>query len=67
MGRPVFPYELADPDFCWLITNFQDRFPHLFAVETDSLPVVFIGSVEDAPPRREIVAEGVGMELPEGE
>ena len=43
MGRPVFPYELADPDFCWLVTNFQDRNPQYTSIETSSLPVVFIG------------------------
>ena len=43
MGRPVFPYELADPDFCWLVTNFLDRNPQYTSIETSSLPVVFIG------------------------
>lgn len=48
MGRPVYPYELADPDFCWLVTNFQDRNPNYSSVETSSLPVVFIGETAEA-------------------
>ena len=46
MGRPVYPYELADPDFSWLITNFQENFPEYSFVENGTLPVVFIGEKE---------------------
>lgn len=42
MGRPVFPYELGDPDFSWLISNFQENNPEYAVVENSSLPVVFI-------------------------
>jgi hypothetical protein len=47
MGRPVFPYELADTDFCWLVANFQDRNPTYTSVETAALPVVFIKFLEE--------------------
>lgn len=43
MGRPVYPYELVDPDFSWLITNFQENFPEYSFVDNSTLPVVFIG------------------------
>ena len=43
MGRPVYSYELSDPDFSWLITNFQENFPEYCFVEGTTLPVVFIG------------------------
>ena len=42
MGRPVFPHELADPDFSWLISTFQENNPHYSCVECGSMPVVFI-------------------------
>jgi hypothetical protein len=47
MGRPVFPYELADADFCWLVANYQDRNPDCISVETAALPVVFIKMLEE--------------------
>ena len=43
MGRPVYPYELGDPDFTWLISNFRDNNPEYSVVEDTCLPVVFIG------------------------
>lgn len=46
MGRPIYPYELADADFSWLITNFQENFPEYSLVEDTSLPIVFIGVKE---------------------
>jgi hypothetical protein len=42
MGRPIYPYELGDPDFTWLITHFQENNPRYNAVENTCLPVVFI-------------------------
>ena len=47
MGRPVYPYELVDPDFCWLISNFQETFPEYRSVESPTLPVVFISFEPD--------------------
>jgi hypothetical protein len=46
MGRPIYPYELADADFSWLITNFQENHPEYTLVEDSSLPIVFIGTKE---------------------
>lgn len=42
MGRPVFPHELIDPDFTWLVTNYRDNHPQSVSVESTCLPVVFI-------------------------
>lgn len=42
MGRPVYQYELSDPDFSWLIDNFQDSNPGYSLSESTSLPMVFI-------------------------
>lgn len=54
MGRPIYSYELEDPDFAWLISNFKENNPHSTIVETSCLPVVFIGTgkkdeVEEKP------------------
>ena len=46
MGRPIFTFELSDPDFAWLISNFKESHPQYNALESSSLPVVFISSVE---------------------
>lgn len=48
MGRPIYPYEMVDPDFSWLISNFQENHPHYISVEDGCLPVVFIGSRDPA-------------------
>lgn len=42
MGRPIYSHELNDPDFSWLISNFQENHPHYSAIDISSLPVVFI-------------------------
>jgi|GEM_PF-6003092 len=42
MGRPVYPYELADPDFAWLLTHFQESHPAYIAVQDIGLPVVMV-------------------------
>jgi hypothetical protein len=42
MGRPIYPYELGDPDFSWLISHFQENHPGYNVIENTCLPVVFI-------------------------
>jgi hypothetical protein len=42
MARPVYPYELHDPDFCWLIDNFRENNPQYIMYEDTCLPLVFI-------------------------
>ena len=49
MGRPVYPHELCDPDFSWLITNFQESNPNYRPVERGCLPVVLICDGKDEP------------------
>jgi len=44
MGRPLYPYELGDPDFSWLLMSFQENNPDWLMVESTSLPVVLIKS-----------------------
>lgn len=42
MARPIYPHELSDPDFSWLITNFRENFPNYVGIESSLLPVAFI-------------------------
>lgn len=57
MGRPLYPYELGDPDFSWLLMSFQENNPGWIMVESTNLPVVLIpasaasGLPLDIPPR----------------
>ena len=48
MGRPIYPYELSDPDFSWLISNFLETNPEYTAIESTCLPVVFVSAGDPA-------------------
>jgi len=42
MGRPIFPYELGDQDFSWLITTFQENHPGYVLIDAIGCPLVLI-------------------------
>ncbi len=42
MARPLYPHELGDPDFAWLINNFQEQNPHFVLVDHRLAPVILI-------------------------
>ncbi len=42
MGRPVYPHELSDSDFSWLINSYRENNPHAVLVESSCLPLVLI-------------------------
>ncbi len=42
MARPVYPHELCDPDFQWLISNYKENHPNLVMVESTFLPLILI-------------------------
>jgi hypothetical protein len=42
MARAIYPHELTDPDFQWLVSTFRENRPNLLVVEETSLPLVFI-------------------------
>lgn len=44
MGRPIYNYELGDPDFSWLISSFKENNPDYTFVEANSLPLLFISA-----------------------
>ena len=45
MGRPVYPHELGDADFAWLINSFREKNAHCAIVESSCLPVVLLKEV----------------------
>ena len=47
MGRPLYPYELGDPDFAWLLSNFTEQHPGYVMLDSTCLPVVFIKTQTD--------------------
>lgn len=42
MGRAIYPHELGDPDYAWLINSFRENNPGCLLVEATTLPMVFI-------------------------
>ena len=42
MGRSVYPYELDDPDFAWLISRFREDHPEYVMVDVTTLPLTLI-------------------------
>ena len=65
MGRPVYPYELGDPDFTWLISNFRENNPTFTPVENTCLPVVFIGEATEGAEDPEFVPTRYEEENPD--
>lgn len=50
--RPLFSYEMEDPDFSWLINKFLESRPEFRVVESPCLPVVLIrGCLPSAEPK----------------
>ncbi|RMG39819.1 MAG: hypothetical protein D6719_12415 [Candidatus Dadabacteria bacterium] len=60
MGRPVYPYELSDPDFTWLINNFQENNPDYCPIENSILPVVFVRESKEPDSTRDLSYVGAG-------
>ena len=44
MARPLYPHEIGDPDFFWLISNFREKHPEYKLIETPGLPVVLVSA-----------------------
>lgn len=52
MARPLYPHEIGDPDFFWLISSFRENNSKYVLIEVPNLPVVFIG--EGKPQEEEL-------------
>lgn len=46
MARAVYPHEITDPDFQWLLNNYCESHPNAFKLDSGSLPVVIITGTE---------------------
>lgn len=46
MARAVYPHEINDPDFQWLLNNYCENHPGAFKLDSGSLPVVIISGSE---------------------
>lgn len=67
MARAVFPHEMTDPDFQWLINAYCESHPAACRFETSCLPVVIILCDEKAA-SAELQPEGEDLlALPPGE
>ncbi len=42
MTRGVYPFELTDPDFAWLLQSFKENHPEYLSIESPGLPVSLI-------------------------
>lgn len=50
MGRGIFPHEIADPDYQWLIKNYCETSAPVAVVDSGCLPVVMILLEEGSRP-----------------
>jgi hypothetical protein len=47
MARPIYPHELSDPDFQWLINSYKESRPGLALVDSTCLPLVIVKLEEE--------------------
>lgn len=42
MARTVYPYELQDEDFTWLLNNYLEENPSSFTMQVQGCPVIIL-------------------------
>jgi hypothetical protein len=42
MARPIYPHELSDPDFQWLINSYRETAGQVAVVDMSCLPLVMV-------------------------
>ena len=42
MARGIFPHEITDPDFQWLIKNYMEKSAPVAVVDSGCLPLVMV-------------------------
>ena len=67
MARPIYDFELTDPDFSWLLEQYQERHPKsiiisgtpvvLMCEDDEFLQHVFVNAPEVAPNHPEVQEE----------
>lgn len=60
MARPVYPYELSDPDFVWLIETFLEGRSDFITLQEACLPVILL----QKPAREQEIATPFSLEHP---
>jgi len=69
----VYPYELGDPDFSWLLSTFQEAHPDYKMIDGGNMPLVLVAfpdsrglDLSSTPtPQPTDVADGEDVDLPE--
>ncbi|MBX7137810.1 MAG: hypothetical protein K1X83_07480 [Oligoflexia bacterium] len=46
MCRAIYPHELTDPDFSWLLNSYRENHPSYMLIEIPTLPIVLIPETE---------------------
>jgi hypothetical protein len=42
MARPIYPHELSDPDFQWLLNSYRESRGQVAVVDMSCLPLVMV-------------------------
>jgi hypothetical protein len=66
MARAVFPHEITDPDFQWLINTYCEAHPMALRLDTSCMPVVIILCDEKVSSTNEATPPDAVMALPPG-
>jgi hypothetical protein len=60
MGRAIYPHELGDADFAWLVNSYREAHPDAMLIEEPSLPLVLFRGrerPEHTDPFDDLIAE----------
>ena len=67
MARAVFPHEVTDPDFQWLLSTYCEAHPAAMMIDISCVPVVVILFDQRIAITQEQVATGELLALPPGQ
>lgn len=67
MARAVFPHEIIDPDFQWLLNTYCETHPNTIRVENSCLPVVIVTGAPHPSPALDAMPSEEVLALPPGE
>jgi hypothetical protein len=42
MARAVYPHEMSDPDFEWLLSTYSERVPHGIRIDQPGMPFTIV-------------------------
>lgn len=66
MARAVYPHEVTDPDFQWLLNNYCESHPGAMKLDADCLPVVIITGREAVAGQAGVFRQDEVLALPPG-